>query len=327
MKVTAELFKKKVIDDTLHAKDVEQGSKIRSAKVVVGLLAASLLLSGCASRVDQFKKFGEAGVVYSDTMNKLLSASGEVAIDADSAVLIEARSSLSSGYDGERDKRLEQHNKLLNKRLKILNDIAAHNQLLNGYFKALAELAGSNAGTEIATGTTGIFAELNKLNPRISQAKLGKAPIGSLVGPATELVVASFQQAALENELKRNAKTIERELELQVAAIKEVAEIWKTDQKIIVGGKDITNREEFLQDNNGLPRNWAENRKAILTVNNSVELADSACTAAKKLKMTFVKLVEKEVDVEDIPLLVNDLNKVLNLIDLVKNDPFSHRFI
>jgi hypothetical protein len=282
--------------------------------------ASLLLLSGCASRVSQFKDFGEAGVKYADTMNKLLDASGGVSIDADSAVLMEARSGMSSGYDGERDKKLEQHNKLLTERLEILNAIAEHNQLLSTYFEALAGLAGSNAGAEIATGTTGIVNELSKLNPRISKATLGNASIGSLVGPATKLVVASFQQAALEKELKAHAKTIERELELQVAAIEAVSDIWETDQKVIVGGKGITNREQFLQDNS-LPGNWAENRKAVLIVSNSAKLADSAKEAAKKLKEAFVKLAENKVDVVDIPVLVNDLKKVLELIELVKKGP------
>lgn len=280
-------------------------------------VASLLLLSGCASRVNQFQKFGEAGQTYADTMNKLLDASGGVSIDASSAFLINQRS--IPGDAGELNK-LKESDKQMEERVQILNAIAEHNRLLSTYFEALAGLAGSNAGTEIATGTTGIVNELSKLNPRISKATLGEAPIGSLVGPATKLVVASFQQAALERELKRNAQTIERELELQVAAMQAVATIWKSDQETIIAGNKKINQEQFLKDN-ALPGNWAANRKAILTASTSTKLADSASEAAKNLKEAFVKLAENKVDVVDIPVLVNDLKKVLELIDLVKKGP------
>lgn len=282
-------------------------------------VASLLLLGGCGSRVSQFKDFGEAGVKYADTMNKLLDASGGVSIDASSAFLINQRS--IPGDAGELNK-LKESDEQMKERVQILNAIAEHNRLLSTYFEVLAGLAGSNAGTEIGTGTTGIVNELSKLNPRISKATLrkGAAPIGSLVGPVTELVVASFQQAALERELKRNAKTIERELELQVAAMQAVATIWKSDQETIIEGNKKINQEQFLKDN-ALPGNWAANRKAILTASTSTKLADSAREAAKKLKEAFVKLAENKVDVVDIPVLVNDLKKVLELIELVKKGP------
>lgn len=286
----------------------------------MGLLAASLLLGGCASRISQFKSFSEAGIAYADTMGKLLDESGGVSIDADSAVLIETRSAMKVGYDGDRDKKLGEHNQQLKKRLVILNDINEHSQLLKSYFEALAALAGSDVNTEIATATTSIVGELGKLNPKISNAKLGSAPISSLIGPVTEMVVAGFQQAALEKELKINAQAIERELALQVAAIKAVAEIWKTDQQIIAGAKDTNNREQFLQ-NEVLPGNWAANRKAILIADSSTNLVDSATAASENLKKTFEKLVENKATVEDIPLIVNDLNKVLTLIELIKKGP------
>jgi hypothetical protein len=285
------------------------------------IVAASLLLlSGCVSRVSQFKDFGEAGGLYADTMDKFLRESGAVSIDASSAYFINHRSNLIIGDDDGAVKAFEDNTKLLKERLRILNDIADHNQLLKSYFKALTNLAGSNAGTEIAAGTKGIVDELSKLNRRISKATLGEDPIGSLVGPLTELAVASFQQAALEKELKKNAKTIERELALQVAAMKAVAAIWKSDQEIIAQGNLKNNTEQFFKVNDALPKNWATDRKAVLTASTSAELANSASEAANKLKTAFEKLVSKgdKASIEDIPLLVNDLNKVLDMIELVK---------
>ncbi len=280
-----------------------------------------LLLSGCANRVSQFKEFGEAGVKYVETMNELLDASGGVSIDATSASLISLRSNLIN--DIKTPEKIKAIDDILVDRLRILNAIAEHNQLLKLYFKALASLAGSNVGTEIATSTKGIVGKLSELNPRISKATLGNAPIGSLVGPATELVVGSFQQAALEKELKNNATSIKRELELQVAAMKAVAAIWKDDQgKIIARNKEI-NQKQFLNKDNALPEDWAANRKATLTASTSVELADSVTKAPEKLKEAFETLVSKgdKANIEDIPLIVNDLNKVLELIELVKKGP------
>ena len=303
--------------------------KLTKRAMIIPAASLLLLLGGCASRVNQFKDFGEAGVTYADTMNKLLSASGGVSIDASSALLINQRRGAIIGDDGnvkENDARkayqeLKESDKLMANRLRILNDIAEHNQLLKLYFQALADLAGSNAGTEITAGTTGIVNELSKLNPRISQATLGNAPIGSLIGPVTELAVASFQQVALERELKAHAQIIEGELELQVAAMKEVAALWKADQEIIIAGNKKIYQEQFFKDK-VLPGNWAANRKAVLIDSNSVELADSVQDAPKKLKTAFEALVKDDKsNLEDIPLIVNDLNKVLDLIELVKKGP------
>jgi hypothetical protein len=307
----------KLIDHSLQTGASRHAMTLRGTKLLVGMFAVSLLLGGCASRINQFKSFSDAGTLYADTMGKLVNESGDISIDADSAVLIEARSEMSTGYDGDRDTKLGKHNELIKERLVILGDINEHGQLLKSYFEALAALAGSDVGTEISTATKGIVGELGKINPKISNAKLGSSPISSLIGPVTNMVVAGFQQTALEKELKTNAQVIERELALQVAAIKAIAEIWKTDQQIIVGGKDINNRDQFLQ-NNALPGNWAANRKAILITDNSTKLVDSATDASEGLKETFEKLVANKASIEDIPLIVTDLIKVLALIELVK---------
>lgn len=282
-------------------------------------VASLLLLSGCASRVSQFKEFGEAGVKYADTMNKLLDASGELAVDRNSASLINDRSELRSGDDGKRGEVLKRGNELLEERLRILNAIAKHNQLLKLYFEALAKVA---AGTEIAAGTKGIIEKLNEINPTISKATLGNAHIGSLVGPLTELTVASFQQAALEKELKYHANTIDKELELQVAAIKAIEESWEYDQKKVLEDNSKISQKQFIQDN-ALPEHWAENRKNILNGNTSPKLDKSASNAANELKTAFETLVTKgdNAKLENIPLIVNDLNKVLDIIELVKNGP------
>ena len=292
--------------------------------VVIIPVASLLLLSSCAVRVNQFQKFGEAGVLYADTINTLLHESGGVSIDASSAFLINQRSNLIIGDNSKAYEELKKNDNLMANRLRILNDIAKHNELLKLYFKALADLAGSNAGTEIATGTTDIVNELSKLNPQISKATLGKAPIGSLVGPVTELTVASFQQAALEKELKEErVQKIESELGLQVAAMKEVAALWKKNQEVIIAGNKKINQEQFIKDK-VLPENWAADRKAVLiATSNSVELADSVTKAPERLKAAFETLVSKgdKANLEDIPLIVNDLNKVLYLLELVKKGP------
>lgn len=307
----------KLIENPLQSSVSHKPMNFCGTRALVGLLAASLLMVGCASRINQFKSFSEAGAAYADVMDKMLDESGGVSIDADSKVLIDTRSAHSPGLDGERDKKIEKHNKLLKERLVILGNIREHNQLLKSYFEALAALSESNEGTEIATATTGIVGELGKLNPKIANATLGNAPISSLIGPVTEIVVAGFQQAALERELNVNAQTIERELALQIAAIKAIGEIWKTDQQAMLNEKDKNNRIDFLQDK-ALPKNWAANRKAILITDSSTKLVDSATDASKKLKKIFKKLVGNQAGVEDIPLIVNDLKKVLELIELVK---------
>jgi len=310
----------KSVDDYFQGSTSNRARGLCYIGIFVGALSASLVVGGCASRLGQFSDLSEAGVAYAEAMDKLLKESGALSIDADSAVLIESRSGLSSGYDGERDKRLDKHNKLLKERLIIISYIIRHGELLKSYFEVLGALASTNVGEDIASASNGIIAELGKLSPRIANAEFGDIRIGSLVEPPTRMVVAAFRQAALEKELRANAKTIERELALHTAAIRAVARMWKTDQKIIVEGKSIMNREQFVK-NGPLPKSWAADRRSIIISDSALGLVDSAIKASVKLRKAFVKVVQKQVNIEDVLLLLRDLDDVRALVELVEKDP------
>lgn len=289
----------------------------RIGMIVVLAIPLSITM-GCAARLNQFKELSETGVAYSTALVAFTDASGDLAIDADSAVAETVR----SGYSRSgRIDYIEEQNRIMAERLTTLADIRQHTMLLKAYFQSMEALAGSTIGTGIAADTKGIVASLGKLNPRIAGATVtsGGAKIGDLVEPVTSLVVKGLQQAALEAELKKNGKTIANELALQEAAVKAMTEIWETDQQILLERQRTQSALKYRNASN-LPADWASKRRQALRGGASLSLAQSATDASTRLRESFVALVENRLEADDLPLLVNDIDSIVELIKLVSGD-------
>ncbi len=284
--------------------------------MVIGIIACSLL-AGCASgRISQFKSFAEAGTAYSNAVVALTAQSGEIAIDADSLILMKARKNLSPLARGET---IILHNNLLKKRMEILGKLRRHAQLLRSYFVSLAALANSDAPSGIGTSMEEAVKALGGLSTEIKQAKVGDVPIANFVGDVTKIVVAKLQNAALEKELKLRAKDIERELDLQHAAFEAMATQIRTDLKIVLNRQEALEVvDPFKDSKDTLPRNWKKRRREILSTNLSSSAIDAAADAAKNLKTAFVSLVEKRFTTVDYQALIKDVGEIISLIERVQ---------
>lgn len=288
--------------------------KRRMLAAGVALLVA--LVASCAkARINQFQGFSQAGTAYAKAVGALLDQAGATAIDTDTLLLVKDREAFSVQ---ERGQQILARNKLMKERLAILGDLKRHAQLLQSYFEALGALAGSNAPSGIGGAAEGVVKSLGALHPSIQNATVGKLAVSSFVGSVVQIAVAHFQAAALEQELKKNAQALERELDLQEAALKAVADTLRTDLQVQLNQREAQEVDVPFASANPLPAGWPQKRKDTLQATLTVGSAAAAADAARKLKLSFIALAEGRAQLVDVPAMVSDINDILTLIEKVK---------
>jgi hypothetical protein len=302
-------------------------SQIRQSRVVKNslvLLAICFLLSGCASaKTNQFSRFAELGSAYSEAVTGLTKEAGNVAIDADSAALIKAREHLTLE---DRGKTIIEHNKLLRERIWLLRDLRRHTQLLRSYFLALAALAKSDEPSGIGTAAEDVVNSLGRMSERINQAKAGGLGVGEFTGAVAKITVAQFQSAALEKELRVRMPTIERELDLQQAALQAIAEQMRTDLEVLQTREEALEVvDPFRAATNSLPSDWTKRRKEVLNAYVSLDAVDAGAELARNLKLSFLALVENRLDPSDFGILFKDINGILTLIEDIQGTKTKNR--
>jgi hypothetical protein len=283
-------------------------TKRASGLLLLSVAALSLSASGCATaRVNRFRGFAEAGAVYVKTTAVVLDEAEAAAIAADSMVLEKSRPGLTPE---QRGKTILEHNELLRERLALLADLRRHGMLLRSYFEALAALAESDGPSGIGDAAEGLVTSLGQLHPRIENAKVGDLAVSGFVGKAANLVVARFRLSALE-----------RELELQKAALTVVTEQMETDLKATLLQRESNEVVLPYAGEDPLPKSWAEKRQEILLASVRVSSARAAADAAEKMKIAFVALVEGRFTQEDLSALISDVNEIISLIEDVQATP------
>lgn len=287
-------------------------------KIYFILTMAVALLSGCATqRINQFKNFANAGKAYSEAMVVLTKEAGHAAIDADSAILMLSRKNWDSN---EREDNILENTEELKKLLSVMSDLRKHTLLLKKYFTALSKLAESDAPSGIGEEATNLVAELGKISPKIKDARIGEANVSDFIKIAVPLFVAHFQQKALEDELNRNGKVIEEELELQKAVLTIMADELKGDFEVILNQKELIEVDKPFINDKPLPKDWKKNRREVLSAYVSMASVENATKAAKELKKAFIALVENKMEPEDFENLFADISAMINLIELVQKN-------
>ena len=298
--------------------------QLRLFKNYLVLLTICFLLSGCASaKINQFSRFAELGSAYSEAVTGLTKEAGNVAIDADSAALIKARELLTPT---ERGKTIIDHNKLLRERIGLLRDVRRHTQLLRSYFQALAALAKSDEPSGIGAASEDVVKSLGKMSDRIKNAKVGALPVSEFIGPVVKITVAQFQSAALEKELRVRASIIERELDLQQAALQAMAEQMRTDLEVLQAREEALDVvDPFRATKDSLPSDWTKRRKELLNTHVSLDSVDAGVELARNLKLSFLALVENRLDSSDVEMLFGDINEILTLIEDIQGTKSKNR--
>lgn len=287
----------------------------RSARFLVVGFAISLgACAAQAARINQFEQFAQAGSKFADAVPPVLDAAFVAAVETDSLVLLQARAELSSQDD--RLNAIEESTTSLSHRIAILNDLKRQTYLLSAYFVALQTLAQTNAEssgmTDVADGLVGA---LGKVSPRIANATIGGSPISHLVAPAVSFAFTTYQSAVLNRQLRKNAATIERELDLQRAALTAIAAAMKADIRTQFAAADRKNIVlPFVRDGK-LPSNWTQRRVDALQRQVQTHSAGAAAQAAQSLRMSFVALVENRLDDTGITVLLQDIDAIVTFVE------------
>lgn len=285
--------------------------------LVVGFAISLTACAVGAARINQFDKFAQAGIQFVDAIPPLLDEAFVATVTTDSLVLKQAREGLTPGE--ARLNKIEKSNENLSQRIGILNDLKRHASLLRAYFVALQALAQTDAEssgmTDVANGLVGA---LGKLHPRIANATIGGSPIKDLVAPAVSFGFTAYQSAVLNRELRKNAATIEKELNLQQAALTAIADAMKADLQTQFAALDRDAIVLPYARGKPLPSDWTQRRVDAFQRQLQIQSVEAAAKAAQNFRTSFVALVENRLDDTGITLLLRDINDIVTVIEALR---------
>jgi len=265
--------------------------------------------TGCVTgRVSQFHHFAEAGKAYVEASQTVLEEAGTAAIDADSLIAMSGRDALKTAE--ARRNYILAGDQALHKRLMLLRAIGDHGKRLQCYFESLAELSDPQPTPALEAAAESAYDSVLQLSPAIKNGSLGGSSIQEKIPQATDVVVQSFALKALEDELQRRSKAIERELALQEAAFKAVSENLTTDLTVRLQLQETQDVIDPYAAAAKLPAGWVNRRQSILQARAAADGAQSLGEAAARLRANFVALVENRLSASDILKTMHSIHSV-----------------
>lgn len=271
----------------------------------------AVLLSACASTQSNISNgagFASAGIAYVDATPAILDESFALTVATNSHQLIMARDPLT---EEEREDALERMDDLLKQRLALHRDLKTHSLLLRSYFLSLKALTASDSASGIDAAAQDVVTRMNTLHPSIAQAGGGK--IQALISPAVNMAVGTFQNAALNKELKAHGDAIERELDLQKAAIEIIVEQMQDDAQLIIQIEQLNPIADEFVTASKVSDNWSDKRISAFKQTVKLQSLDDINKAASNLHSSWITFVEKRDSAGTLGLLVQDIEQMLSI--------------
>ena len=297
----------------------------------IQLLLSIFLLTGCAtsSNINKFKAFSIAGAEYQKAISDVTDAAILSNIDSTSYEQINLRDTLLANHNTKSPLPADDINRLTeainNSNQGVLNSTEAflalkkQTALLTDYFSALGALANYDGASGLTDATNETVVTLEGFIPSLKQATIGDASVNGFVTQAVPIAVANFQSSALEKELKAHATTIDNQLRLQSLLLEDIAKQLKSDKRLI---SNINLDQKIVlpfTSTKDLPKNWVKDRREILlSTVDTATAADQAVTLSKKMRTSFISLVEGRLEVSDLNLVADDLSTLAELIETVR---------
>jgi hypothetical protein len=284
-------------------------------KRVVFILIMLVICSCATQRISQFASLAAAGKSYSEAMSALTEETGKIAIDADNEHLLLYRDKYT---EEDRKRIILERDSALRSLLDILGGIRVHTALLGRYFESLDQLAGSKYPSTLTGQIASLVESLEKIHPVLENATIGNMDVKSFIGEGVPVILGSLKQKKLEQELRRNAAMVERELELQKALLEALSEQLKSDLELLL---QIKNFNQVLQPyiKQGQPgKEWKSSRKEVLTTSLSLAALDQALSAATELKTVFLNLTENKATLSGFKSLFDSINLMIGLVEKIQ---------
>jgi len=271
-----------------------------------------MLLTACSTgRINQFRRFADAGISYAEAVDALSREAASAAVDADSAVLARTRSSVPQD---DRARTVLEHNQLIRQRVEVLADLRRHARLLGAYFVTLASMTDPDVPGEFSVTASDLVESLGVVGARLRTARVGDLAVADFTGSVVKISVAHLQAHVLQRELRARAAVLARELDLQHAAMHVVVEGMRADLAIVLRNQEKLDVVDPYRGNAKLPRNWAKRRREILTASTAIASAEAAGLAARRLGESFRAVVENRFGVAEYLSLMGDIQQTLDLI-------------
>jgi hypothetical protein len=266
---------------------------LRQARIV--LFAAALALVAACATPKAYGNFAQIGTTYSTALNTLLGVVVDIEIDTTSERLLQddALSNLT----------LQQYQNLSTedeKLMKIVAGLQTHVRLMGQYFEMLAALAGSDvpeqAKAAIGNADAGIVAGINKVSAELRGSDLLKGGLANQAGTGTKFVVNAIIQQELRVELEQRKELIDRELVLQEALLKALAERITHDLAITQQAREQRLVIDPLRDEKPISRSsadqWIANRRSVLKMKLTSDELNTASANVQELRQAFEDLVK-----------------------------------
>jgi hypothetical protein len=259
---------------------------------------AVALAGGCGTTVDQAGAISRAGVAYTAAVPKAMDEATRIRVEADAVDLVIARETGAAGDRRERREAIAARETALQEGLVIVSRLKQHNAVLQDYFVALGALASSDAAARSAAATDGIVDQLAQLNPAIAQSQVSIAgrtvPVSDFIGKAVELTVRAAQNEALRQELEQHATTIERELELQRAALQALEEQAAANYTTVLEDRRKTLVLDPYLAADSLPPDWVATRADVFLDKEQPLAIAQAQQAADELHAAWIAFAQGE---------------------------------
>jgi hypothetical protein len=285
----------------------------RTAAMIVALVIANLSACGTPPPA-QFEAVAQSGEKFAASVPPLLDTALKQAISANSATLIMEHATASE--DARRTALLEA-NSAYRERQKIFADVGTHARLLKAYFVAMAALADTSGDSAIGSAAQSLVNEMGALSPTIRNFEIGGRSVASITGSLAPVVVADFQSAALEEELRKNGDAVVSAIELQRAFLQAVASDLEDQLQAGQQDQEFQSVIEPYLASGPLPSDWAQLRAAALQQSPSVATLTTAASTAENLKISFIAMAEGNTSGGLFAQLQNDANNLAALVQAI----------
>jgi hypothetical protein len=301
------------------------GTAKRESMAIVrcAAVAAMVLLSACGTTetVNHASRFATAGIGYADSLPPVYGESFDAAVTAGSVELEQARRRLDPQT---RLAQLREQDKLLEEQQQLLRALHQRSLLLRSYFIAIKTLAEADDATAITQSAHNTVARLQALRPAPGELTIAGRPVSELVGPAVNFGVAAYKGKALREELQARAPAIERELALQKAILRALADQMAADIALQV---EIDERrplaEAYASPANPdapLPSTWRAQRLASFHRAIRLESIEVAAKAADNMHQSWIALAEGVLSGPSVDLLIQDVENLIQLAQALKGN-------
>jgi hypothetical protein len=231
-------------------------------RYALAAIPLTMSLAACSTpQPAEFQSVAQSGVTFAESVPPLLNTALNEAIASNSATLVIQHASAS---EDARKTALLEANSAYRERAKIFADVGSHAQLLKAYFVAMEGLANTGNDGAIGSEAENLVNAMGALSPGIEGFEIGGRSVSSIAGSVAPLIVADFQSAALEEELRRNGNAVVRAIGLQQAFLQAVASDLGSQLEAQQHEQAFKSVIEPYVSSAPLPSDWAALRAAAL---------------------------------------------------------------